>query len=99
MGHCELRVDFRGALEKRESGRTRGGMDLPTGTEGFQCFQRPRCCVFERHIVLLDSRERFADSRSECGGNLTKCVQDIFLSRGLRLFLVKNGSGVAVPGP
>jgi len=46
--------------------------------------------------VLFDRAERFADSGSEFTGDLTQGVQDVFFSRGLRLFLVEDVSGAAV---
>src|SRR6266567_8659736 len=52
----------------------------------------------KRNVVLLNRGERFADSGSEFGGNLTQGIQNVFFSCGLRLLFIEDVSGAAVLG-
>ena len=99
MGHGKIRVDFGRTLEVWQSGGRAFGIDkLQRGAVGFQCLQRRRRGVGKRCRVLLEGRDRLADTRSEPGADLTQDSQHVFLPRGLRLLLVEDVSGVASLG-
>src|SRR5215472_2432604 len=96
MCHREFGVDLNGPLEKWQGGGTTSSeVDLLGRTICFQGFQRGCRRLRKRSVVLCDRGQRFTDSGSELGGNLTQDIQDVFFSRCLHLLLIEDVSGAA----
>jgi hypothetical protein len=91
-------VGLDGTLQERNGRREIGSRGQhPRGRAvGLQRVERWCRRLFERPIVLADRGERFADAGSESTRHLAQRIQNVFLSRGLHLFLIENVASAAV---
>ena len=91
LGKREIWIEFGGALEKFHRRRAAfRHIDRLRCAVCLQRFERSRCGLDQRYLVLLDRGQRLADARSEFASNLAQSVQDVFLLRCLRLFVVED---------